>query len=350
MIGLVLQGGGARGSYHLGAIEALYERGYRFNTVVGTSIGAINGAFIASNEFSKLKNLWLSFNSKTLFGVDSKELISMEKNRVKLSTLKNTVDITLKLFSGKGIDITNFMDILHDNLNEDKLLKSKINFGLVTYRMKDKKPIEIFKEDMKKGKISEYLMASSFLPVFKKQKLIDDEYYLDGGVYDNCPIEMLDIDKYDRIFIIKTYKNDSVDKKLKKKNTILIVPNRNLGSQISFDKEITKLNFKIGYYDTIKALDNLDGYKYYIRHRSEEHYEKLFDEKIKKSVLFEKSIIKDIKEKKIIIKILENLATEYKLNPFKVYSLNEIIGILKIKMINNKNHKYYKFIKNIKLL
>ena len=46
---LVLQGGGALGAYQLGVVEALEESGIRPDWVIGTSIGAINGAIIAGN-------------------------------------------------------------------------------------------------------------------------------------------------------------------------------------------------------------------------------------------------------------------------------------------------------------
>ena len=43
MRGLVLEGGGAKGSFHIGVLKALFESGYTFDGVAGTSIGAING-------------------------------------------------------------------------------------------------------------------------------------------------------------------------------------------------------------------------------------------------------------------------------------------------------------------
>ena len=46
MIGLVLEGGGARGSYHIGAYRAIMEEGIEINGITGTSIGALNGAMI----------------------------------------------------------------------------------------------------------------------------------------------------------------------------------------------------------------------------------------------------------------------------------------------------------------
>ncbi|MBR2503809.1 MAG: patatin-like phospholipase family protein, partial [Oscillospiraceae bacterium] len=44
---LVLAGGGARGSYHIGAWQALIEMGYKFDIVTGTSVGSLNGTLVA---------------------------------------------------------------------------------------------------------------------------------------------------------------------------------------------------------------------------------------------------------------------------------------------------------------
>ena len=47
---LVLQGGGALGSYQVGVYQALQEAGIEPDWIIGTSIGAINAALIAGNE------------------------------------------------------------------------------------------------------------------------------------------------------------------------------------------------------------------------------------------------------------------------------------------------------------
>ena len=46
MKGLVLEGGGTKGAYQLGAYKALKELGMEFDGIVGTSIGALNAAFV----------------------------------------------------------------------------------------------------------------------------------------------------------------------------------------------------------------------------------------------------------------------------------------------------------------
>src|SRR5262249_31714919 len=64
---LVMQGGGAPGCYQAGAYQALHEAGVEPDWVIGTSIGAINGAIIAGNEPSDrvktLKTFWDQLDS-----------------------------------------------------------------------------------------------------------------------------------------------------------------------------------------------------------------------------------------------------------------------------------------------
>ena len=66
---LVLQGGGALGAYQAGVYQALMEGGIKPDWVIGTSIGAINGAIIAGNEpenrIARLHEFWTGVGKKT---------------------------------------------------------------------------------------------------------------------------------------------------------------------------------------------------------------------------------------------------------------------------------------------
>ena len=66
---LVLQGGGALGAYQLGVYQAMHEAGIEPDWVVGTSIGAINGALIAGNppdrRMERLHEFWDRMEQKT---------------------------------------------------------------------------------------------------------------------------------------------------------------------------------------------------------------------------------------------------------------------------------------------
>ena len=59
---LVLQGGGALGSYQAGVYQALQEAGIEPDWIIGTSIGAINASLIAGNEpqrrLARLREFW----------------------------------------------------------------------------------------------------------------------------------------------------------------------------------------------------------------------------------------------------------------------------------------------------
>jgi len=51
--GIVLEGGGAKGAYQIGAWKALREAGIKVKGVAGTSVGALNGAFICMDDIEK---------------------------------------------------------------------------------------------------------------------------------------------------------------------------------------------------------------------------------------------------------------------------------------------------------
>jgi NTE family protein len=65
---LVMQGGGAPGSYQAGAYQALHEAGIEPDWVIGTSIGAINGAIITGNKVAdrvrRLDEFWRQLDTR----------------------------------------------------------------------------------------------------------------------------------------------------------------------------------------------------------------------------------------------------------------------------------------------
>ena len=77
--GLTLEGGGARGAYHIGAVKALVENGYEFGAVVGTSIGAVNAAYIAQGDLDFVYNMWKTLSFDALFDVDQESYESWYK-------------------------------------------------------------------------------------------------------------------------------------------------------------------------------------------------------------------------------------------------------------------------------
>lgn len=75
MTALILCGGGSRGAVEVGLYRALVELDIRVDLIVGTSVGAINGAAIAGGMSpSELAGIWLALKPRELFRVNRKLL------------------------------------------------------------------------------------------------------------------------------------------------------------------------------------------------------------------------------------------------------------------------------------
>ncbi len=61
--GLVLAGGGARGSYQVGVWRALDELGWTAGAVTGTSVGCLNGAMYALGQYETARDMWLTWTN-----------------------------------------------------------------------------------------------------------------------------------------------------------------------------------------------------------------------------------------------------------------------------------------------
>lgn len=266
MYGVALEGGGARGAYHIGALKALMENGYEISGIVGTSIGAFNAAVVAQGDFDKLYKFWTSSTSADLLDVNIQDVVKIVNKKIDFDLVKNVTDFVKVVASNKGMDTAKYKQTLDKLIDEKKLRKSKKDYGLVTVSWTDKKPLELYKEDIPEGMISSYVLASSYLPVFKSEK-IGDKVFIDGGFYNNCPVDMLVKKGYKNIIEIRTkavgiYKKIKVPKDV---NVITIVPKDDLGSVLFADKDLANKNVQMGYYDALKVINKLKGNNYYIK-------------------------------------------------------------------------------------
>lgn len=264
MRGIALEGGGAKGSYHVGALKALKELGIDFQVISGTSIGAVNGSIIASGNLELLEQLWLSISVKDMIKVDEKLFNSIMNLDFKLDQVKLR-DFIAETFKQGGLDMTPFKTKLKELLDEKTLRQSPVDFGLVSLSLSDLKPVELFIDAIPEGKLHDYIFASSNLPVFRDEKF-DDKKMLDGAFVDNLPIKMLLDRGCDEVIAIRLNSPGRI-RRIKNKDqekVTYIVPSDDLGKVLEIDPERAKQNIKMGYYDTFKVMTGLYGSKYYI--------------------------------------------------------------------------------------
>ena len=257
--GLVLAGGGTRGAYQVGVWKALCELGIKVKAITGASIGALNGALFLQDDFATMEKMYENIKIKNIMKVKG---INEDKNIFDLSNIFNLASDYTKQ---KGIDNTPLRKMIEQYVDMDKLYNSEIDFGLVTYSVKNQIPLQKFKNEIPKEQMIDYLLASSCFPIFKPQ-IIDGEEYFDGGLYDNTPSNML-IEKGYKNIIIADIAGLGFSKKSVRKDVYvkIISPSEDLGGTFEFNHEKIVNNIKLGYLDTMRSFNKLQGHTFYFK-------------------------------------------------------------------------------------
>lgn len=245
---LVLAGGGSRGAYQIGVWQALREMDIPIHIVTGTSVGALNGALIAQDSFEIALKVWESIDTKMVF--------DLKKNA-------SLTEYAKEFFQKGGASAEGLMSLLESHLNEDAIRNSPVEFGLVTVKKKGLTPCQLYTEEIPKGQLNDYLLASaSCYPAVKSHKIGDTEY-IDGGYYDNMPVSLALKKGAKRLIVVNLESVGLVQSSVKElsqdKNTVYITPSHDLGNFLIFDKETAKRNIRLGYLDTLKAFSFFSG-------------------------------------------------------------------------------------------
>ncbi|GAB3498947.1 patatin-like phospholipase family protein [Spirosoma knui] len=161
-IGLVLSGGGARGITHLGVIKALQEMGLTFAQISGTSAGAITGALLAQG-YSPDESLKIIESSSFV------RHIRPAWNRMGLLRLDTIVDLYRKY-------------IPHDTFEG-----LQIPLHVVAVDLNDGEQV-VFDS----GELIRPVLASCCLPGIFEPMLINKRQYVDGGVLNNLPVDVIE--------------------------------------------------------------------------------------------------------------------------------------------------------------
>lgn len=268
--GIVLEGGGAKGAYQVGAWKALKEAGIKIGAVAGTSVGALNAAMICMGDLEKTESLWENISYSKVMKVDDQIMSQVFQGKLEITeALKHS----MKLFVDGGADITPLKELIAENIDEQIIRDGEINFYLLTFSVSDMKELDLDMKEVEEGLMPDLLLASAYLPVFKNEKL-HGKTYMDGGMFNNVPLESLVKRDYKDIIMIRIFGIGREKKvKLPEGVTVLsIEPRVDLGNILDFNSNKSKRNIKIGYYDTMRLIYGLKGKIYYIEENQEECY------------------------------------------------------------------------------
>jgi NTE family protein len=166
----VLGGGGHLGAHEVGMLKALVERGIRPDLVIGTSIGAINGAVVAADPTPKaveeLAEIWTGIQDTDVFGGSVYS---------RLQTLARTRTAVTSNAALKRL--------LTQHLKYDRIEDLPVPFQCVAASIEQAKA-----RYFDSGPLVPAVMASSAVPGMFPPVEIDGEHFLDGGIVDSIPL------------------------------------------------------------------------------------------------------------------------------------------------------------------
>ena len=259
-VAVVLGGGGARGAYQVGVWKALRELNVEIGGVYGVSVGAINGAVMAMDDYEMAERLWMHLEKANVMELSDsvKRVLSGD------FSLTDLADAAGYLYENQGISTVPLEQLLRNNIDENKIRKGDIDYGLLTYSLSDFSEEQKYISDIPEGELVDYILASANLPVFQRKQINGTEY-IDGGVYRNLPIDMVDWRKFSMVIVVSLdlytlydvfdYLTDFSEYRFE---VIFIRPEKNPGSILDFNPENSKKLFNSGYNDCMKVLRGRD--------------------------------------------------------------------------------------------
>nr|WP_207755075.1 patatin-like phospholipase family protein [Alkaliphilus hydrothermalis] len=364
-MGLTLEGGGAKGSYQIGAWKAFKELGIDFDGISGTSVGALNGAMMLQEDFDLAHELWYNMTPTTIMDIDERIYEMFGESEVSSGSLGVIYEEVKRIIKGQGIDPKPLRHLVRQYVNEEVIRKSPKHFGFVTVCLTDRKPLEIYKEDVPDGKMADYLVASSYLPIFKSKKL-DGKVFLDGGFYNNLPIEMLYKKGCKKVIAVRLLSKGRVKKvEYEDLEITYISPNQPLGGIMAFTKDLARHNMTLGYFDTLRVFKNLNGSTYYIQDRIQDSValkffmglgeecinklgslfnltttlpaNRLMVEEVIPKLIALMGLDKNATYGEVLTSIIENMAAYHNIEPFKIYDTETLLEeITYIKSCSNE--------------
>jgi NTE family protein len=201
---LVLQGGGALGSYQAGVYQALHEAGVEPDWIIGTSIGAINANLIAGNEpdnrLARLREFWKRMEQKTIFSF--RDVLPGFNERLSYwATITHGIAGFFRpnplAHAGDAYVLGPERAGYYSTAPLERTLEELVDFDLVN-RCKPRLTVgaahvrtgQMRYFDSRDCAISvKHVMASGALPPAFPAVRIEGELYWDGGILSNTPTE-----------------------------------------------------------------------------------------------------------------------------------------------------------------
>ena len=270
---LVLGGGGSRGAYEIGVWQALREMGIRIDLVCGTSVGSINGAMIVQDKFDLAVTLWQELDTSMIFDLNLPDKSTGDNTQTPEFNIAGLPLTEAKAYAREilkngGASTDSLRALLDKYIDEDAVRNSPMEYGLTTVELPSLVPHYLFKEEIPRGKLADYILASSSIAPAVQPHEIDGTEYIDGGFADVVPIRLA-LEKgaeniiavnLQAIGILRRENFREAEESADFFKTISCA--WDLGNVLAFDRDHARRLIRLGYLDTLKSFDILGGNLY----------------------------------------------------------------------------------------
>ncbi len=201
---LVLQGGGALGSYQAGVYQALHEAGIEPDWIIGTSIGAINASLIAGNapgqRLAHLKEFWKRMEQNPIWNLRT-AFPGFNEKLTYWSTVTNGIPGFFRpnplAHAGDSYPLGADRAGFYSTEPLERTLLELVDFSLVnrcsprlTVGAAHVRSSQMRYFDSRDGELTvKHVMASGALPPAFPAVRVDGALYWDGGILSNTPTE-----------------------------------------------------------------------------------------------------------------------------------------------------------------
>ena len=199
---LILQGGGALGSFECGVVKVLEEEKIYPDIVAGVSIGAFNGAIIASNPRHATEALESFWDELATYSIDLPD----ERLRRMLSSWQSLMFGSPHFFQPRWLqpifnplDLTNSWTSYYDTSPLKTLIAKYVDFEslksspvrlMVSAVNVETAELEVF-DSYIDDLTADHILASGSLPPGFPWTTINGKHYWDGGIVSNSPLEQV---------------------------------------------------------------------------------------------------------------------------------------------------------------
>ena len=253
---IALEGGGAKGAYQIGAWKALDEAGIKYSAVSGTSVGALNGALMCMGDLDRAIKLWSDIRLSDIINVDEEKERSF-KNLMNghVENLHDSIAQVIEIIRQRGLDVAPLRSWVRELVDAAAIRSSNVELFVTTMSLSEHRGLEIRLNDLSEDEMCDMLLASSYHPSFRLEKL-GGKLYADGCFVDSLPDHVLVKQGYKDIIAIRLPGMGLERPFIKPRdvNITTIATSSDLGFVLNFDAELSKRNMTIGYYDAKRAL------------------------------------------------------------------------------------------------